>query len=32
MSSVQIQNLEKLLAAGKDGALLRFGLGNAYAR
>ena len=22
--------LEKLLAAGKDGALLRFGLGNAY--
>ena len=32
MSSVQIQNLEKLLAAGKDGALLRFGLGNAYAQ
>lgn len=25
-----IDNLEKLLAAGKDGALLRFGLGNAY--
>lgn len=23
-------NLEKLLAAGKDGALLRFGLGNEY--
>jgi predicted Zn-dependent protease len=25
-----IVNLEKLLAAGKDSALLRFGLGNAY--
>lgn len=27
-----IENLEKLLASGKDGALLRFGLGNAYAQ
>ena len=26
-----IQNLEKLLAAGKDGALLRYTLGKAYA-
>jgi predicted Zn-dependent protease len=25
-----IENLEKLLASGKDNALLRFGLGNAY--
>ncbi|MCW5622539.1 MAG: tetratricopeptide repeat protein [Burkholderiales bacterium] len=25
-----IDNLEKLLAAGKDSALLRFGLGSAY--
>ena len=25
-----IENLEKLLASGKDSALLRFGLGNAY--
>jgi Tfp pilus assembly protein PilF len=25
-----IENLEKLLAAGKDGALLRFGLGSEY--
>ena len=25
-----VENLEKLLASGKDGALLRFGLGNAY--
>jgi Tfp pilus assembly protein PilF len=25
-----VSNLEKLLAAGKDGALLRFGLGNEY--
>ena len=25
-----IANLEKLLASGKDSALLRFGLGNAY--
>lgn len=25
-----IENLERLLASGKDGALLRFGLGNAY--
>ena len=25
-----IANLEKMLAAGKDTALLRFGLGNAY--
>ena len=30
MSTPLIGNLEKLLAAGKDGALLRFGLGNAY--
>lgn len=27
-----VENLERLLAAGKDGALLRFGLGNAYAQ
>jgi len=32
MNTAQIENLEKLLAAGKDGALLRFGLGNAYAQ
>ena len=25
-----IVNLEKMLASGKDGALLRFGLGNEY--
>ena len=25
-----LENLEKLLAAGKDGALLRLGLGNEY--
>jgi Tfp pilus assembly protein PilF len=25
-----LHNLERLLAAGKDGALLRFGLGNEY--
>lgn len=25
-----IDNLEKMLAAGRDGAMLRFGLGNAY--
>jgi len=25
-----IRNLERLLATGKDGALLRFGLGNEY--
>jgi predicted Zn-dependent protease len=25
-----IENLEKLLASGKDGALLRFGLGSEY--
>jgi len=25
-----IENFEKMLAAGKDNALLRFGLGNAY--
>jgi tetratricopeptide (TPR) repeat protein len=30
VSTPLIGNLEKLLAAGKDGALLRFGLGNAY--
>jgi len=27
-----IDNLEKLVLSGKDGALLRFGLGNAYAQ
>jgi predicted Zn-dependent protease len=27
-----IENLEKLLASGRDNALLRFGLGNAYAQ
>ena len=32
MTTPLIANLEKLLAAGKDGALLRFGLGNAYAQ
>ena len=30
MSSPVIQNLEKMLVAGKDGALLRFSLGNEY--
>ena len=30
MTTPLIGNLEKLLAAGKDSALLRFGLGNAY--
>lgn len=30
MTTPLIVNLEKLLAAGKDGPLLRFGLGNAY--
>jgi predicted Zn-dependent protease len=30
VSTPLIGNLEKLLASGKDGALLRFGLGNAY--
>lgn len=30
MSSPLIANLEKLLAAGRDDALLRFGLGKAY--
>jgi Tfp pilus assembly protein PilF len=30
MSNATIANLEKLLAAGKDGALLRFGLGAQY--
>lgn len=29
-TSVAIGNLEKLLAAGKDSALLRFSLGNEY--
>ena len=28
--SVAIENFEKMLAAGKDNALLRFSLGNAY--
>ena len=27
----QIENLEKMLAQGKDGALVRYGLGTAYA-
>lgn len=30
MSVVLIANLEKVLASGRDSALLRFGLGNAY--
>ena len=30
MNTTLIENLEKLLVAGKDNALLRFGLGNAY--
>ena len=30
MTNPLIGNLERLLAAGKDGALLRFGLGNAH--
>ena len=30
MSSAAISNFEKLLASGKDSALLRFGLGNEY--
>ena len=30
MSATTIQNLEKMLAAGKDSALLRFSLGNEY--
>jgi Tfp pilus assembly protein PilF len=30
MSNAAAAPLEKLLAGGKDGALLRFGLGNAY--
>ena len=29
-ASPAIRNLERLLATGKDGALLRFGLGNEY--
>ncbi len=29
-ASQALHNLERLLAAGKDGALLRFGLGNEY--
>ena len=29
-ASASVAALEALLAAGKDGALLRFGLGNAY--
>jgi len=28
--SSAIENLERMLACGKDGALLRFGLGNEY--
>jgi predicted Zn-dependent protease len=30
VASAVAERLEKLLAAGKDSALLRFGLGNAY--
>lgn len=30
MTSPALQNLEKMLAAGKDNALLRFSLGNEY--
>lgn len=30
MTSPILQNLEKMLAAGKDNALLRFSLGNEY--
>ncbi|MGB8337975.1 MAG: tetratricopeptide repeat protein [Burkholderiales bacterium] len=30
MSSQIIENFEKMLSAGRDGALLRFGLGNEY--
>lgn len=32
MTALLIANLEKVLASGKDSALLRFGLGNAYAQ
>ena len=32
MTSPVISSLEKLLAAGKDSGLLRFGLGNEYLR
>jgi Flp pilus assembly protein TadD len=32
MSPTPRENLERLLASGKDGALLRFGLGNACAQ
>jgi predicted Zn-dependent protease len=30
MSSSALETFERMLAAGKDGALLRFGLGNEY--
>jgi predicted Zn-dependent protease len=30
MTTQALQNLEKMLASGKDNALLRFGLGNEY--
>ena len=30
MTAPLITNLERVLASGKDSALLRFGLGNAY--
>jgi predicted Zn-dependent protease len=30
MVSATLANFERLLAAGKDGALLRFGIGNEY--
>lgn len=30
--SVMIENLEKMLAAGRDNALLRFSLGNEYSK
>jgi predicted Zn-dependent protease len=32
VTTLLIGNLEKLLASGNDGALLRFGLGSAYAQ
>ena len=30
--SAALVNFEKMLAAGKDGALLRFSIGNEYAK
>ena len=32
MTTAIIQNLEKMLASGKDSALLRFSLGNEYSK